>query len=274
VNWKFFVVERLHDAYGLVNRLGVLDNPVMSDLFVRTYFAYKRLGDPFATLTRRRPDLFRGGHILDVGANIGYTAAVFARAVSPGFKVFAFEPDRRNYERLARTLRRLGYADRSEAVHAAVGAADGTIGIWQNYRHHAGHRVSTDVFRAERGVSTTDQVPLLSLDRFVRDRGLAATVRFIKVDVEGYESAVCEGMKETLRANPDVCVAMEYAPVQIRELGLEPAALLDFFPAQGFVIHALGEHATIEPFDAKHPERHLGVRGYVDLVCARRRLAS
>src|SRR5262249_47865936 len=182
VNWKFFVVERLHDAYGLVNRLGVLDNPVMSDLFVRTYFAYKRLGDPFATLTRRRPDLFRGGHILDVGANIGYTAAVFARAVSSGFKVFAFEPDRRNCERLARTLRRLGYADRSEAVHAAVGAADGTIGIWQNYRHHAGHRVSTDIFRAERGVSATDQVPLVSLDRFVRDRGLAGAVRFIHVD--------------------------------------------------------------------------------------------
>src|SRR5262249_58667684 len=121
-------------------------NPVMSDLFVRTYFAYKSRADPFAPLTRRRPALFRGGHILDVGANIGYTAAVFARAVSSGFKVFAFEPDRRNCERLARTLRRLGYADRSEAVHAAVGGADGTIGVWQDYRHHARHPGRTHVF--------------------------------------------------------------------------------------------------------------------------------
>src|SRR5262249_56353676 len=115
--------------------------------------------------------------------------------------------------RWGRTRGGLGCGEGSEAVHAAVGAGDGTIGIWQNYRHHAGHRVSTDIFRAERGVSATDQVPLVSLDRFVRDRGLAGAVRFIKVDVEGYESAVCEGMKETLRASPDVSRAMESAPV-------------------------------------------------------------
>ena len=49
MNWRFFVVDRLHGAYGVVNRLGFLDNPVVSDLFVRTYFAYKRLiEDAFA----------------------------------------------------------------------------------------------------------------------------------------------------------------------------------------------------------------------------------
>lgn len=272
MNWKFFIVDRLHDAYGLVNRLGVLDNPVISDLFVRTYFAYKRLGDPFATLAQQRPDLFRGGHILDVGANIGYTAAVFARAVSPGFKVFAFEPERRNYERLVRTLRRLGHAERSEAVHAAVGAAEGTIGIWQNQRHHAGHRISTDVFRAGRGVSTSDTVPQVTVDAFTRERSIEAAVRFIKIDVEGYEPAVCEGMEATVRASRDVCLALEYAPDAIRELGLMPDAVLEFLYRHGFVIHALGAGASIDTFDAAHPERHLGIRGYVDLLCARKRL--
>jgi FkbM family methyltransferase len=272
VSWRFFVVNRLHGAYGLVNRLGVLDNPVVSDLFVRTYFAYKRLGDPFATLTRRRPDLFRGGHILDVGANVGYTAAVFARALSPGFKVFAFEPEPRNYERLVRALRRLGLAERSEAIHAAVGATDGTIGLWRDERHHAGHRISTDAFRSGRGVATTDTVPQVTIDAFTRDHGIATTVRFIKIDVEGYEPAVCEGMAATIRASTDVCLALEWAPAAIRELGLVPDTVLAFLRANGFVVHALGEGASIEPFDAGRPERHLGIRGYVDLLCARRRL--
>src|SRR5207249_239530 len=130
--------------------------------FVRTYFAYQRLGDPFAALTRRQPDLFRGGHVLDVGANIGYTASVFARALAPGFKVFAFEPERQNFERLVRTMRRRGLADRVEAVHAAVGASEGTVGLWRDVRHHAGHRITTDAFRAGRGVAPSDTVPLLS----------------------------------------------------------------------------------------------------------------
>ena len=45
--------------------------------------AYKRLvEDPFAALVRARPELFTGGEIIDVGANVGYTAQVFARALS------------------------------------------------------------------------------------------------------------------------------------------------------------------------------------------------
>ena len=272
MSWRFFVVDRLHDAYGVANRLGVIDNPIVGDLFVRVCFAYKRLGDPFATLTRRRPELFRGGHVLDVGANVGYTAAVFARALSPGFKVFAFEPGHRNFAQLTRTLRRRGLAERVEAVHAAVGASEGTVDLWRNDRHHAGHRVTTDHFRSVHGAPSTEPVRLLSLDRFVRDRGLGATVRFIKIDVEGYESAVCEGMVETLRVNPEVCVAVEYAPEPMVELGFAPDAMLDFFRARGLRIHAIGDDGRAELFDGAHPERHLGVRGYVDLLCAARSL--
>ena len=272
MNWRFFVVDRLHGAYGVVNRIGLLRNPLVSDLFVRLYFAYKRLGDPFAALARRHPELFHGGHILDIGANVGYTAAIFARALSPGFKVFAFEPELQNFERLLRTLRRAGQSGRVEAVRAAMGASDGTIGLWLNQRHHAGHRISTDVFRAERRVSTTDTVRQLTVDAFTRDHGIAATVRFIKIDVEGYEPAVCEGMEATVRASADVCLALEYAPAAIRELGLAPDAVFEFLHRHGFVIHALGEHASIETFDVARPERHLGVRGYVDLLCTRKRL--
>lgn len=269
------LIEGLVSVYGLANRLGVLDNRVARALFVRSYFVYKRrAGDPFAALTRRHPDVFRGGHILDVGANVGYTATVFAQALSPGFKVFAFEPERKNFDRLTPTLRRLGLSDRVEVFHAAVGASDGTAELWRNERHHGGHRITTDAFRSGRRVSTTDTVALVSIDQFVRDHGIDATVRFIKIDVEGYEPAVCEGMTAAIRANPRMCVALEYAPTAMRELGFEPDALIEFFLARDFVVHALGEYGAIEPFDAAHPERHLGVRGYVDLLCAKQRFAS
>jgi FkbM family methyltransferase len=267
------VVEGLHSAYGLANRLGVLNNAVLGDLFVRAYFTYKRLGDPFAALARRQPDLFRGGHVLDVGANIGYTASVFARALAPGFKVFAFEPERQNFERLGRTMRRLGLADRVEAVHAAVGAAEGTVGLWLDVRHHAGHRITTDAFRASRGVAASDTVPLLSLDGFQLERRIAGAVRFVKIDVEGYEPPVCEGMAATVEANPRLVVAVEYSPWAMGQMGFRPESVIDFFHTRGFVIHVLHEDGGLEPFDARRPERHLAGRLYIDLLCTRERLA-
>jgi FkbM family methyltransferase len=265
-------VEGLHSAYGLANRLRLLDNAVLGDLFVRTYFAYKRLGDPFDALARRRPDLFRGGHVLDVGANIGYTASVFARVLAPGFQVFAFEPERQNFERLVRTMRRLGLAGRVEAVHAAVGAAEGTIGLWRDGRHHAGHRVTTDAFRASRGVAASDTVPLLSLDGFARERGITGAVRFVKIDVEGYEPPVCEGMAGVVEANPRLVAAVEYSPWAMGQMGFRPESVLEFFLARGFVLHVLHQDGSLEVFDALRTERYLGGRLYVDLLCVRQRL--
>lgn len=266
------VVEGLHSAYGVANRLGVLRNRVLSDLFVRTYFAYKRLGDPFEPLARRRPDLFRGGHILDVGANIGYTAAVFARAIEPGFKVFAFEPDQENFKRLERAMNQRGLSDRVESIHTAVGASQGTVGLWRDYRHHAGHRVTTEAFRAARKVEASDTVPLVSLDHFVRERGIGGPIRFVKIDVEGYEPPVCEGMKATAAANPELTAVIEYSPAAMTQMGFQPAPVIEFFRARGFVIHVLHEDGTLEAFDERRAERHLADRIYVDLLCARRPL--
>ena len=35
---------------------------------------------------------------MDIGANIGYTAMVFSRAIDPEYKVYAFEPEQFNYD--------------------------------------------------------------------------------------------------------------------------------------------------------------------------------
>src|SRR5712692_982951 len=93
-------------AYAAARRTGFLDTPIGSRLFISAYFLYKKyLEDPFEGLIRRDPDLFRGGHILDVGANIGYCAALFSRALDPGYSVFAFEPEPFNASLLRHVVR-------------------------------------------------------------------------------------------------------------------------------------------------------------------------
>src|SRR2546430_16632021 len=93
-------------AYALAHLTGFLNTRVGDALFSRAYFAYKRREDPHARLIRAHPELFRGGNVIDVGANIGYTAVLFARAIDDPFKVFALEPEQENFQRLERKLAR------------------------------------------------------------------------------------------------------------------------------------------------------------------------
>lgn len=68
-------------VYSLARSTRVLEVPVFKRGFLFSYFLYKRwYEDPFWALTKRSPELFFGGDILDIGANIGYTACVFAGA--------------------------------------------------------------------------------------------------------------------------------------------------------------------------------------------------
>ncbi len=275
MNWRPLVTDGLVSIYGLANRVGLLDNALLREAFTRSYFAYKRVvEDPFAVLTHRRPELFRGGHIVDVGANVGYTAAVFAKVISPGFRVFAFEPEQRNFDQLLRTIRRLRLGDTAEPVRAAAGASDGSVMLWRNDRHHGDHRVATEAFRSGRRLTTLESVPLLTIDRFVRDKGIASAIRFIKIDVQGYELAVCQGLADTLRASPEAAVAVEYSPPDMRELGFEPRQLLDFFRSRGFAAYAIGERGLLEPFDEGGAEEGRGARPYLNLLCTRHRLAT
>jgi FkbM family methyltransferase len=233
------VIELLLRAYALAERSGALRMPPVEWLFVQSYFAYKRFAeDVFAGLVRERPELFRGGHVIDVGANVGYTARVFARAIEAPYRVYAFEPDATNFRRLTR----FANDDRIVPIHSAVGAAEGTVELWHNDAHPGDHRIAIGEVD---GPTTT--VPVTTIDAFAQT--LDHPIRFIKIDVQGYEPAVLRGLRETLRG--DVAVAVEYAPAHIRALGFEPGEVFDLL--RGFRIERLGDES----------------RGYLDLLAVK-----
>lgn len=227
-------------------------------MFIASYFAYKKhLEDPFDKLSRYRPDLFRGGHLIDAGANIGYCSALFSRLIDPEFKVFAFEPEAENFALLQRVIREQTRST-VHATQAALGAFDGQIGLRLNPKHHGDHRVSES--------GTADQmVPLLSLDAFLEERGAMTPVRLIKIDVQGYELAVCEGAARTLERNPDCVVVLEYMPEALKSLGVNPPDVLTWFGQRGYQVDTLGADGRIRSgFSGELPRR-----GYVDLVFSR-----
>lgn len=266
-------------AYNLARSAGLLEISWFKRVFLFSYFLYKRwYEDPFWALTRRSPELFAGGDVLDIGANIGYTAYVFAQAVKPPAKIFAFEPDKTSFATLGEIVRRKNLQDRVEMFNMAVGSAEGSVNFWHNDEHSADHRVLTDQFKT---LHATDEkiaaekitsVLLTSVDSFVAARKLQ-NISFLKIDVQGYEPAVCEGMRQTLQNFPGACIALEYAPDGIRELGFDPTALLDFFRRFGYDLYVLTRDSTsLEPDDAAI-DRLAVKAGYVDLLCSRKKLS-
>jgi FkbM family methyltransferase len=266
-------IDLLTKAYSLVQRTGFLRTRSGKRLFVSAYYLYKRyIEDSFFALTRRHPDLFRGGHIFDVGANVGYCSTVFAAVLTAGCRVFAFEPETSNFAMLEEAVASHGLADRVVPVHAAVGDAEREVELWLNEHHHADHRILTECFRdslrPDGRASVT--IPAVSIDSFVEANQITNAVSFIKIDVQGYEFAVCRGLERTLARWPHCTVALEYMPDALTTLGFATEDLERWFEQQGLNVYTLQQNGRLL---AGKPAAFAG-RGYADLVLSRRLLKT
>ena len=257
-------------VYNLARSAGLFKIRSFKRFFLFSYFLYKRwYEDPFWALAKRSPELFASGEVLDIGANIGYTACVFAAAIRGPGRVYAFEPDEASFATLGEIIGRKKLGGMVELFNMAVGSADGALEFWHNEEHSADHRVVTEQFKTARpGADKITTVAVTSVDSFVSARNLQK-LSFIKIDVQGYELAVCEGMRQTLDKFPSLSIAFEYAPDGMRELGFEPSALLDWFRSAGYQLHILTRDATTLARDSQEIELAAERSGYVDVLCSK-----
>ena len=262
--------------YRAIERTGALENRFVQDFFQRAYFVYKRtLEDAFAGLVRSRPDLFVSGHIIDVGANIGYTSTLFLSRMSKGFKLFAFEPESRNFDQLLRAIQRSGREQEVVALRAAVGSADGSVELRINRDHHADHRVVQDRARLQdQDSATVVSVPLRSLDSVMREHAALTPISFVKIDVQGYELPVLHGMEGIIAANPNLTIAFEYDVESLRSMNTSGEELLQFFTQRGFWLSLLGRSAELVPYTQAALGEEIKKRGYVDFVATRERIVA
>lgn len=137
--------------------------------------------------------------VVDLGAYDGDTLVEFLNGTSMQFKkLYAMEPDNKNYRKLKRQLYMIGSA-LLEAYN--VGAWDEDTTITFNMR--AG-RSSTASGGSQRSARLRD-IKMMKTDTMLR--GEAAT--YIKIDVEGAEENALRGAKETIASfRPKLNVAL------------------------------------------------------------------
>jgi FkbM family methyltransferase len=134
-----------------------------------------------------------GDLVFDIGACVGQMTEFY---LSRGARVIAVEPESADVEELKK---RFGSNDRVTIVHKAVGSQPGRKHL---YLHGGASAVSTFIPSVWWGRDSAfcntegtgwEEVEMVTLDSLIEEYG---PPRFIKMDIEGYESFAFQGLNQ------------------------------------------------------------------------------
>ena len=229
-------------AYGVLHRFtgGMIANPLPFEGFIVHHhndavFAPMLATGGFEAETTRllREVLTPGMHVLDVGANIGVMSLIAARAIGPSGTVDAFEPGPTIVATLRRNIAANGFSDRVHVNAMAVGSAPGSIQIHVAPTGDALASIYAEAAETGGGKSVATDVRLTTLDEWGAEHQWPH-VDLVKIDVEGAEIAVLEGMREMCRRSDGLKLIIEFNVRTLRIAALKPEDLFSALRARGF----------------------------------------
>jgi methyltransferase, FkbM family len=232
---------------------------ITASLEHRHYLQALRRGEIESLMARLFTKVIRPGMVvLDIGAFVGWYTLLAARQVGKHGKVYAFEPDPRNYELLAENLRLNRIDARVICLPRAVSDESGM----QPFFLHGGDQSRSSLIPS-RGSCQSTVVTGVVLDDFL-DRGVKIDV--IKMDIEGGEVNALRGMRETLtRAGRSVKLFVECNPASLGFAGESAQSLLAELRQLDFAIFMIDEvHRGLKPVDSR-----IETAKYVNLYCVR-----
>jgi FkbM family methyltransferase len=181
-----------------------------------------------------------GATVVDVGANIGYNTVHAARLVGPRGRVIALEPTPDNLDVLRRNVQSAALAN---VVIEPVAA--GRVGGSRDFFVRGARSAVNSLFAESCYASVTDvlQVAVLPLDDLVE-----GPIDVVKIDVEGAEIDVLEGMARLLRAPPKALI-VEWHPLLQTMAGYAADELPRWFLSRGWRLQA-ASHTAARPLAA------------------------
>ncbi|HLK32174.1 MAG TPA: FkbM family methyltransferase, partial [Terriglobales bacterium] len=179
--------------------------------------------------------------VIDVGAHIGYYTLLAARSVGQEGRVFAFEPAPASYGLLCRNLESNG-CDQVVAVRKAVAAHSGVARLWLSPESSALNKLL-----ASDGGNAWVEVGTTSLDDYFAD--YTGRLDVIKIDTEGAEQLILDGMQRLLRRHRDLAIFTEFFPNALQSCGSPPKQYLHDLEQLGFhLFHLHEERHALRPF--------------------------
>lgn len=166
-----------------------------------------------------------GMRFLDVGANIGYFSLLIAKH-APGATIDAVEPEPGNARLLAMNL----WHNEVEAAIWPLALSGGERSLPLQLTEHNAGDTRTHAARTRQWYETV-AVAARGDDLFG-----ARGFDLVKVDVQGFELDVLQGMPKTIDRSPGIAVVAEFWPKALRDRKVDPYTVLRSYREMGFTI--------------------------------------
>lgn len=186
------------------------------------YFLYKSQEKDEISFFRKK--IKKGMVVVDVGANIGFYTKLFSKLVGTSGKVYAFEPDKKNFKHLKDACRNLKNV---KLLNAAVGERNGTLRLYESNSLNVDH-----VTYKTNEKRSSYPIKVLSLDKFFSNK----KIDFVKIDTQGFEYNVLLGMDNLLKNNRNIMIFCEFQKIYLKRAGVSPEYVLKFLRHHRFKI--------------------------------------
>ena len=195
-------------------------------------------------------------NILDAGANIGYYALLESSCLDHNGKVYAFEPDVRNFEVLEKNVKTNKLLSRIKLYNYAVGN-ENAIGKFYLYKES---NINSFV-KNEKKKDIEEKfvkMKIIKLDNFEHIN----KVDFIRMDIEGYECFLIDGAMEFLKRKNNIKLLIEVHPDVYNDGDLNFCRRLEVLMTLGFKVKYMISAAVPRP-------REIINKGYQPIKTAR-----
>jgi FkbM family methyltransferase len=244
---------------------------------LQQYIYYFGLWEPYLTrwiTTRLRP----GDMFVDVGANIGYFSLLASKLVGKSGKVVAIEPSPKTFRMLQHNLA-INRAHNVRALNMAAADKSELVEVFGGNKHFTGLANICAVGNQERGFVVEGQVQAAPLSEILGAAEIK-TARLVKIDVEGSEWRVMEGLSELfLHGRGDLEFIVEINPECGTLQGRRPEEIVRAFQGAGFHLYRIENDydavSYLPPFHAGRPVRmHGPIERLTDAIFSRQDLKT
>jgi FkbM family methyltransferase len=198
-----------------------------------------------------------GDGMIDAGANIGVYTIQAADAVGETGKVYAFEPMRKTFDMLLRTVSANGFENRCMLFNEGLGASMGSGSF--HLSSHATNPGSSFISVGMEG----DHIQIRPIDSI----DYACPIRFIKIDVEGFEPHIINGARQTIAKYAPI-ILTEFFPRSLREIGgTSGSRYVAMLEELGYSMTVFSETGERDMVNSENAARFDDLSSPINLVC-------
>lgn len=207
-----------------------------------------------------------GDIFLDIGANSGHFSLI---AASLGADVISVEASPANCRLFSANVEANALGPKINLVNAAAGNEDGKIELHENRLNGMWSTTSSVAFWYLRPLVRKITVPLIRVEDLLKPEDFKR-IGFVKIDVEGAELAVVQGLRKLLRSGrPDLEFCLEFSPSWLTQKQQEE--IFSIFRSYGYEAYQLlNKEVDFPPHDIGRPKPCATLpRRQIDIVFSR-----